>query len=106
MCVLITTWQRGDAIVARERRSLQASLATIVALHGPSNHKTIAGGSLVLGSSHDYTPLALHATAMKLHELPEHVVIVTVKTGRGSAYPRLRNGLVLTTYRSWTAFVT
>ncbi|MCA9326432.1 KUP/HAK/KT family potassium transporter [Candidatus Saccharibacteria bacterium] len=89
MCVLITTWQRGDAIVARERRSIAGKLGDfIVALHmGHPTIKRLPGAAVFLGSSHDYTPLALHATAMKLHELPEHVVIVTVKTAEAAHIP-------------------
>lgn len=89
MCLLITTWQKGDNIVARERRRIEGKLSDfIVALHmGHPTVRRLPGAAIYLGSAHEYTPLALHTMAMDLHELPEHVVIVTVKTAEAAHVP-------------------
>ena len=89
MCVLITTWQRGDAIVARERRSIAGKLGDfIVALHmGHPTIKRLPERPYSWAALTTTRRSALHATAMKLHELPEHVVIVTVKTAEAAHIP-------------------
>jgi KUP system potassium uptake protein len=79
--LLISTWIKGQRIVAKERKSKEGNLQSFIT-NIPNIRPPIARvpGTAVYISHHDgFTPMALHATIEKLHEMHEKVVIVYVK---------------------------
>lgn len=78
--LLISTWIKGQRIVSRERKDKEGRLQTFIdnlPLVKPAI--TRVPGTAVYISHHDgFTPMALHATVEKLHELHEKVVIIYV----------------------------
>jgi KUP system potassium uptake protein len=79
---ILTTWQRGRAIVTRERKREEGSLRKFVdELHDqqPAVHRA-AGTAVFLNRSNDTAPLAMRAIVERLHTLPEHVVILSIET--------------------------
>jgi KUP system potassium uptake protein len=79
--ILITTWIKGQLVVARERRALEGSLQGFVdkIRHEKPPVRRIPGTAVYIGHHADLAPLALHATLKDLHELQEEVVIVSVE---------------------------
>lgn len=77
---LLTTWQKGHAIIARERHRAEGPLLTFVNKLHHKKVPRIPGYAVYLGHNPGNTPLALHETLDQLHELHENVVVVTVKT--------------------------
>jgi KUP system potassium uptake protein len=79
---ILTTWQRGRAIVTRERKREEGSLRKFVdELHDqkPAVHRA-AGTAVFLNRSNDTAPLAMRAIVERLHTLPQHVVILSIET--------------------------
>ena len=82
MFLIITTWLQGQYIVGEERKALEGSLQDFIQVVR-RRKKTVArvpGTGIYIGHHPGFTPLALHATFDELHELPAHVVIVSVET--------------------------
>lgn len=78
--VILSTWYKGHQIIRRERSEEEGSLKDFVnRLHRTKIPRT-HGHAVYLGHNSGNAPLALHATLDQLHELHEHVVVVTVQT--------------------------
>jgi KUP system potassium uptake protein len=78
--LIISTWIKGQRIVGKQRKSKEGNLRTFI--HNiPSVIPAVTRvpGTAVYISHHDgFTPMALHATVEKLHELHDNVVIIYV----------------------------
>jgi len=81
MLVILTTWTRGQRIVAGERRAQEGPLqAYIEKIHTMQPHLQRVPGRAVYISHHArIAPLALHATVEELRELHEKVVVIFVR---------------------------
>lgn len=78
---LITTWHTGHAVILRERRRAEGKLTEFIrTLPDQQDLVRTPGSAVYLGSHTGYAPLALHASVDQLHELHQHVVVVTVLT--------------------------
>ena len=77
---LLTTWYKGHTIVARERNRAEGTLLSFVRQLHHSHIPRVPGYAIYLGHNAGNTPLALHETVNRLHELHEAVVVVTVET--------------------------
>ncbi len=78
---IITTWHAGHKIIMRERETAEGTLddfATSLAV--TPDTVRVPGSAVYLGSHTQHAPLALHASVNQLHELHEHVIVVTVTT--------------------------
>ena len=79
---ILTTWQRGRAIVTRLREREEGSLREFVDdLHDarPRVHR-VPGTAVFLNRSKETAPLAMRAIVAHLHTLSEHVVILSIQT--------------------------
>lgn len=77
----IMTWIQGQKIITRERLDLGGTLQSFVHQMRAAKDITRLPGSAVYLSLHpEYTPLALRATVDRLHELHQHVAIVSIET--------------------------
>ena len=79
--LMIHTWVRGQRIVTAERRAKERTLQHFVddLQRGRQNLTRVPGNAVFIGHHADLTPLALRAAVEQLHELPQKVVIVTVR---------------------------
>jgi KUP system potassium uptake protein len=79
---VLTTWQRGRAIVTREREREEGTLASFISEldSGQPTPLRVPGTGVFLSRGVDTAPLALRAHVERLHILPEHVIICTVST--------------------------
>jgi KUP system potassium uptake protein len=81
---ILMTWQRGRAIVTRNRMLAEGSLTAFIneldAREPPVAR--VPGCAIFLNASSDTTPLALRHNVMHNHVLHERVVIVTVEAKR------------------------
>ncbi len=79
--VLLTTWTRGQRIVASERRAqeglLQDYIEKIRSMRPPIQR--VPGHAVYISHHARAAPLALHATVEELRELHEKVVVLFVK---------------------------
>lgn len=87
MFMILSTWYKGHEIIRRERRETEGSLAHFVARLHRMEIPRIPGSAVYLGHHTGNAPMALHATLDQLHELHEHVVVVTVKTTNAAHVP-------------------
>jgi KUP system potassium uptake protein len=78
-CMLLFTWVKGHAIVARERHKKEQLLEDFVQSIKGKKIARLPGQAVYLGSHNGYAPLALEASAHQLHELHEKVVVATVE---------------------------
>lgn len=78
--VIIVTWLKGEAILARERRLAEGPLQDFVNdVHVKADEVARVEGAAVYISEHpEQTPMALYAAVNDLHELHRHVLVVTV----------------------------
>ena len=77
---VMTTWQRGRAIVTRERREAEGSLqAFIEELHQLSPTR-VAGTAVFLNRGKETAPLAMRANVEHNQVLHERVVVVSIET--------------------------
>lgn len=79
--VIIDTWRKGEAVVARERRRLEGPLQDFIFdLHHKKYGRIarVPGQAVYIGHHQGFAPLALHATVEKLHELHKKAVVVYV----------------------------
>ena len=80
--IVLTTWQKGRALVSRQRMLDEGSLrAFIDELHGKKPPlPRVPGIALFLNRGKDTAPLALRANVKNNHVLHDQVVIMTVTT--------------------------
>lgn len=79
--IIITTWRTGHAIIMHEREIAEGTLDDfVIKLTATPDITRVAGSAVYLGSHPHHAPLALHASVDQLHELHQHVIIVTVRT--------------------------
>jgi KUP system potassium uptake protein len=79
--VLITTWIKGQKIIRREREEIEGTLPQFVS---SIHHRTpplprLTGSAIYINHHRNLAPLALHAVVKDFGELPENVIIVSVK---------------------------
>ncbi len=84
---VMSTWYKGHEIIRRERQKAEGTLLDFVAHLRRVKVSRIKGNAVYLGHHSGNAPMALHATLDQLHELHEHVVIVTVKTTNAAHVP-------------------
>src|ERR1700754_4009286 len=79
--VIMTTWQRGSAIVTSRRESAEGPLQEFVdQLSRRRGLLRVPGTAVFLSRGNKTAPLALRANVKHNHVLHEHVVIVTIDT--------------------------
>lgn len=80
--LLITTWVKGERIVESKRRILEGSLEDLIASIRSAHPaiKRLSGEAVYIGHDPGLAPLALRATMDELHELPEKIVVVSIRT--------------------------
>lgn len=93
MFTILSTWYKGHEIIRRERREAEGSLAQFVARLHRTKIPRIPGSAVYLGHHTGNAPMALHATLDQLHELHEHIVVVTVKTTNAAHVPESSRAL-------------
>jgi KUP system potassium uptake protein len=79
---VLTTWQRGRALVTRQREQNEGSLQSFVdELHDrrPPVHR-VPGTAVFLNRGKTTAPLAMRATVKHSQVLHEHVVILSIET--------------------------
>ena len=79
---IMTTWQRGRALVTREREAEEGSLQEFVTdLHDRQPPLLrVPGTAVFLNRGKETAPLAMRAAVEHNHALHEHVVIMSVET--------------------------
>jgi KUP system potassium uptake protein len=94
--MLITTWLKGQQIVAKERRALEGSLQGFIdkIQHEQPPIRRVPGTAVYIGHHADLAPLALHATFKDLHELQEEVIIVSVELTTASHIPEDKRAVI------------
>lgn len=85
--ILMSTWYKGHTIISRERKNMEGTLKDFVTKLHHSRVPRTKGHAIYLGHHAGNAPLALHATLEQLHELHEHVVVVTVETADAAHVP-------------------
>jgi KUP system potassium uptake protein len=79
---VMTTWQRGRAIVTRARRRAEGPMQEFI--DGLANREPplvrLPGTAVFLNRGDDTAPLSMRANVEHNHVLAEHVVIVSLKT--------------------------
>jgi KUP system potassium uptake protein len=85
--IIMTTWQRGSAIVTHKRETEEGPLQGFVdQLSRGRGLLRVPGTAVFLSRGNKTAPLALRANVRHNHVLHEHVVIVTIDT---SSIPRV-----------------
>ena len=78
---IMTTWQRGSAIVTRRRETAEGPLQAFVdQLSRRRGILGVSGTPVFLSRGNKTAPLAMRANVEHNHVLHEHVVIVTIDT--------------------------
>jgi KUP system potassium uptake protein len=93
---VLTTWQRGRALVTQQRESDEGSLSAFVEeLHqlDPPLHR-VPGTAVFLNRGKTTTPLAMRANVEHNQVLHEHVVILSIET-QPSPYVAVADRLVV-----------
>ena len=80
--LLIKTWTRGEEIVAAERTSKEESFETFMHIVRSSKSpiKRTKGSAIYITQHSDNVPLALENNTNQFKSMPEHLVIVSIKT--------------------------
>src|ERR1700733_2834744 len=80
--IVLTTWQKGRALVSRQRMVDEGSLSAFIdELHGKKPPlPRVPGVAIFLNRGKDTAPLALRANVKNNHVLHDQVVIMTVTT--------------------------
>jgi KUP system potassium uptake protein len=79
--IIMTTWQRGSAIVTRRREAAEGPLQGFVdQLSRRRGLLRVPGTAVFLSRSKTTVPLALRANVKHNHVLHDHVVVVTIDT--------------------------
>ena len=77
---VLTTWQRGRAIVTSQRETDEGPLRAFVDKVHASGVTRVPGTAVFLNRGKETTPLAMRASVEHLHALAEHVVILSLET--------------------------
>ncbi|MET9231670.1 potassium transporter Kup [Lentzea sp. NPDC003310] len=77
---VMTTWQRGRAIVTRNRREAEGSLQAFVEELHSQRLTRVPGCAVFLNRGKETAPLAMRANVEHNHVLHERVVIVSIET--------------------------
>lgn len=78
---IITTWHAGHTIILRERKTAEGTLDDFVTTLATTDDVVrVPGSAVYLGSHANHAPLALHTSVDQLHELHQHVIVMTVTT--------------------------
>ncbi|SFR06733.1 KUP system potassium uptake protein [Lentzea waywayandensis] len=77
---VMTTWQRGRAIVTKARRDAEGSLQAFVEELHEQRPTRVPGCAVFLNRGKETAPLALRANVEHNHVLHERVVIVSIET--------------------------
>lgn len=79
---VMTTWQRGRAIVSRERERREGSLRNFVEFlrRNRSHIREVPGTAVFLNRAKETAPLALRANVEHNHVRHAHIVIVSIET--------------------------
>jgi KUP system potassium uptake protein len=79
---VMTTWQRGRAVVTRERERAEGPLRTFIhKLREDQRLLTrVPGTAIFLNRGKQTTPLAMRANAKHNHVLHEHILIISIET--------------------------
>ncbi|MFZ1248724.1 MAG: KUP/HAK/KT family potassium transporter [Candidatus Saccharimonadales bacterium] len=87
---IITTWIKGQKIIAEKRLLLQKPLADFVKdLHtGRLDVKRLPGAAIYVTHRADVVPLALKTTTQELRELHQHTMIVSVHITNDAHVPK------------------
>lgn len=93
--LIITTWSRGQQIVAAERKAEEGPLQGFIdKVRGTKPPITrVPGYAVYIGHHAGLAPLALHSAVEKLHELSEKVVIVSVRITTEAHIPEHRRAI-------------
>jgi KUP system potassium uptake protein len=79
--IIMTTWQRGSAIVTHKRETAEGQLQGFVdQLSRRRGLQRVPGTAVFLSRGNKTAPLALRANVKHNHVLHDHVVIVTIDT--------------------------
>jgi KUP system potassium uptake protein len=80
--IVMTTWQRGRALVTAQRETEEGSLREFVdGLHARTPElQRVPGTAVFLNRGKTTTPLAMRANVEHNHVLHEHVVILSIET--------------------------
>lgn len=89
----LSTWYRGHEIIKRRREDEEGTLGDFVARLRRSKVPRTKGQAVYIGHHAGNAPMALHATLDRLHELHEHVVVVTVKTTNAAHVPEKQRAI-------------
>jgi KUP system potassium uptake protein len=94
--IIITTWIKGQRVVARERRALEGSLQGFIDKIQQEQPpvRRVPGTAVYIGHHADLAPLALHATFKDLHELQEQVVILSVDLTTAAHIPEDKRAVI------------
>ena len=94
--IVITTWIKGQRVVARERRAQEGSLQGFIdkIQHEQPPVRRVPGTAVYIGHHADLAPLALHATFKDLHELQAEVVILSVELTTVSHIPEDKRAVI------------
>lgn len=84
---LLSTWYKGHEIIKRRRKDEEGTLAEFVARLRRSKIPRTKGHAVYIGHHAGNAPMALHATLDRLHELHEHVMVISVKTMNAAHVP-------------------
>ena len=74
---VMTTWQKGRAVVAANRRRKEGPLQEFVDLIHERGVPRVAGTAVFPHPGKDTTPLAMRATVEHNHVLHEHVIVIS-----------------------------
>lgn len=79
---VMTTWQKGRAIVSAERNRREGSLSEFIALLGEkaATIVTVRGTAIFLNRGNLTAPLAMRANVEHNHVRHEHVLIISIET--------------------------
>ncbi len=79
---ILTTWQRGRALVTAQRQREEGSLREFVdRLHDRKPPiQRVPGTAVFLNRTKETAPLAMRATVEQIHALHQHVVILSIET--------------------------
>jgi KUP system potassium uptake protein len=77
---ILTTWQRGRAIVTAQREQDEGPLRAFVDELHEAGVTRVPGTAVFLNRGKETAPLAMRASVEHLHALAEHVVVLSLET--------------------------
>lgn len=91
--IIMSTWYKGHEIIRRRRREEESTLQEFVTRLRRSKVPRTRGHAVYIGHHAGNAPMALQATLDQLHELHEHVVVVTIKTTDAAHVPEKQRAI-------------